>query len=274
MHWGCFVWTPTPCLSDRRTPRQGPVRVCVCVPFLTRSGGPSSWAHFGAPHLSCGRSWCVLCLLGPLRAGVALFPFVRPPCLWRSLSSGPGCLGPWRLVVPPPPFVFIPFVFFPSCLPVFLSPAFPLFLFFFASFLVPALPVVRCGGGLCVLGCGVCWCVLRWCCPCRCSLCGALSSLWRWLVLCGVACCVWVFALGTWLSSVVSWWVLVSCFGGAVPVRPRCSPPCGVVLATQFSLRRRRIRRQRARRYVPFYVTALTAPFICPFQFKSFGAVF
>ena len=33
-------------------------------------------------------------------------------------------------------------------------------------------------------------------CLCRCSLCDALSPLWRWLVLCVVACCVWVFAVG------------------------------------------------------------------------------
>ena len=46
------------------------------------------------------------------------------------------------------------------------------------------------------------------CCPCRCSLCGTLSPLWRWLVFCGVACCdVCCWAP---LSSVVCWWVLVS----------------------------------------------------------------
>ena len=33
-------------------------------------------------------------------------------------------------------------------------------------------------------------------CRCRCSLCGALSPLWRWLVLCVVACCARVFAVG------------------------------------------------------------------------------
>ena len=41
----------------------------------------------------------------------------------------------------------------------------------------------------------------------------------RWLVLRGVRC--WA-----WLSSAVSCWVLVSCFGGAVLVWPRGSPPC------------------------------------------------
>ena len=42
----------------------------------------------------------------------------------------------------------------------------------------------------------------------------------RWLVLCGVGC--WA-----WLSSAVSWWILVSCFRGAVLVWPHGPPPCG-----------------------------------------------
>ena len=46
------------------------------------------------------------------------------------------------------------------------------------------------------------------------------------------------------------------------------------LLAAQFSLRRRRIRGQEARRYVPIYVTALTALFICLFKFKIFDVVF
>ena len=46
------------------------------------------------------------------------------------------------------------------------------------------------------------------------------------------------------------------------------------LLATQFSLRRRRIRRRQGRRYVPVSVTALTALFICLFKFKFFEVVF
>ena len=46
------------------------------------------------------------------------------------------------------------------------------------------------------------------------------------------------------------------------------------LLATQFSLRRRRIRRRQGRRYVPVSVTALTALFICLFKFKIFAVVF
>ena len=42
------------------------------------------------------------------------------------------------------------------------------------------------------------------------------------------------------------------------------------LLATQFSLRRRRIRRRQRRRYVTVSVTALTALFVCPFRFTIF----
>ena len=103
------------------------VRVRVCVPCLAGSGGPASRARFGAPHLSFGRSWFALCLFGPLRAGVALFvvvvgfffffflfpfsPSLRSRCVLLCVFSSPGCLGPWRLV-PPPPFFF----FRPCCL--------------------------------------------------------------------------------------------------------------------------------------------------------------
>ena len=66
----------------------------------------------------------------------------------------------------------------------------------------------------------------------RCSLCGALSSLWRWLLLCVGACCVWVLAVGPGcpvLSLGGSWWLLVLCSGGAVPVWPRGLPPSALV---------------------------------------------
>ena len=120
MHRGCFVWTPKPPSSGRRTPRPDPARVCVCMPCLARSGGPASRAPSGAPHLSFGRSWCALCLFGPLRAGVAPFvvvvgffsfpspPSLRPLFVLLCVFSGLGCLGPWRLAASPPPFFFPP----------------------------------------------------------------------------------------------------------------------------------------------------------------------
>ena len=111
-------------------------RVCVCLLFLAGSGGPASRARFGAPHLSSGRSWCALCLFGPLQAGVApfvvvvgvfFFPFPLPPrccapvvscfaCFPATGASGLGVLLPPPLFFPLPP---------PPCAP--LSPAFRVF---------------------------------------------------------------------------------------------------------------------------------------------------
>ena len=131
---------------------------------------------------------------GALGLGVLLPPpfFFAPPtscCLWRFLLSG--CMGP----LPHPPF-FLFFLFF-------------LFPFFFCFFVAGR--AVR-GGLVCLGPSGV---------PVCASVVLSLSLLCvRWLVLRGVRC--WA-----WLSSAVSWWVLVSCFGGAVLVWPRGSPPCG-----------------------------------------------
>ena len=293
---------------------------CACPSWPRRAGWPPGRVVVRLTF-SCGRSWCALCLLGPLRAGVALCFFLCAPVVsgvpcFRARAARSWCLAPPPfffcppffffslcapvvsgvpcfpargalglgvfLSPPPPPLFFLlflalfvppPLAFFfslcalvVSCVPcfpargalglgVFLSPPLPPFSFFFLLFLRPfcfffpapgfffcapvvsgvpcvpawgalglvvaptppllffpsclffafcfflfflvcALPVVRCGAGVCVLGCGVCWCVLRWCCPCRCSLCGALSPLWCWLLLCGAARGVWVFAVG------------------------------------------------------------------------------
>ena len=101
--------------------------LCVCVSCLAGSGGPASWARFGAPHLSFGLSCFALCLFGPLPAGVALFvvdvgfffsipPLRAPRCLLLCVFSGLGCPGPWRPVAfPPPPSFF--FFFWPSLPP-------------------------------------------------------------------------------------------------------------------------------------------------------------
>ena len=128
MHWGCFVWTPTPPLAGRRTPRPGPVRVCVCSSVLAWSGGRASRVRCGAPHLFL---WplCLSALLGPLRAGVAPFfvlflfflcCFPRAPVVSCVLwFPAPGALGlgalfsfppppPACVVLPPPPFFFLP----------------------------------------------------------------------------------------------------------------------------------------------------------------------
>ena len=139
MHRGFFVRTSTPPLAGRRTPRPGPVRVCVCLVFLAGSGWLASRARSGAAHLFL---WplCLSALPGPLWAGVApvlvlclpspppfcfffvslLLSSLRPLCLLLSLVSGPGCPGPWRCAL-----------FFFSLLPLGSSCA-------LACFLIPA----------------------------------------------------------------------------------------------------------------------------------------
>ena len=62
----------------QRTPRPGPVPGWVCFLFLAGSGGPASWAPFGAPHFSLSCSRCSHCFL-------ALWFFFFYSCL--SLSS-------------------------------------------------------------------------------------------------------------------------------------------------------------------------------------------
>ena len=118
VHRGCFLWTPTSPPAGWRTPRPGPVRVCVCLLFLAGSGGRASRARSGAPDLLL---WllCLSASLGPLQAGVApvlilclpsrtlfrfflpfLLLFSLPPlCLLVSLVSVPRCPGPWRFVL-------------------------------------------------------------------------------------------------------------------------------------------------------------------------------
>ena len=113
-------------------------RVCLCVLSLARSGGRASSARFGAPHLSVWpflvRSLLVRPPPGrgcPVRGCCwDFFPFspspplLRPRCVLLCVFSGPGCLGPWRLVAPPPSPPFFPLPP-PLCAP--LSPAFRVF---------------------------------------------------------------------------------------------------------------------------------------------------
>ena len=232
-------------------------------------------------------------------------PFVCPCRLRRSLFSGLGCLGPGRLVRPPPffflfcppPFFFLcslVFCFLRSCLVcvvlgrgVSCCLAWPCSGAFFllasvalcclvlcravVRLLVPCCVVcfvavlgsrlassaaVACCCSLSVLGrgsvlscraaCGPCAVVpcavflgaslfaapLESCCvgapvsllSVRCSLAPlALAGVVCCCPLCSGVCC-W-----GWLCSVVSWWLPVPCFGGAVPVRSCGSPPCGLV---------------------------------------------
>ena len=190
MQRGCFMWTPTPPLSGQRTPRPGPVRVCMCWLFLAGSGRPASRAPFGAPQLFLGPV-LVLSLSarpptglgGPACGwGFSCFPFLRPRCLRRSVFSGLECLGPRLLVFPPPFFPSPPPFCFFSCLS-FLCFLFVWVFFFSASFFYPDVVCYLCGAGVvCVswtVGCvGVCCCG-------RCTLAGARLRL-RCVVLCSM----------------------------------------------------------------------------------------
>ena len=74
MDRGCFVWTPTPPLEGRRTPRPGPVRVCVLA-LLGRVG------RAGVP----GAFWCA----SPFPLAVLSFCFAWPPPGWGCPRLGP-----------------------------------------------------------------------------------------------------------------------------------------------------------------------------------------
>ena len=149
MHRGCFVWTPTPLLSGRRTPRLGPVGVCVCVPPLAGSGQPASRVRFGAPHL----------FLCPV---LVRSLFARPPPGWGSpvcgcccvffsfsLSLSAALLSPaFRVLQPGLPWALA------SCgLPA-RPPYFVFFLFLCAPLLSLAFPVFRPGVPQALASCG------------------------------------------------------------------------------------------------------------------------
>ena len=193
------------------------VRVCAPLSRVGRAGLPGAfWCASPFPVAGTGALFVCSALSGLLGAllvvvvGCFCFFFlflVSPRCLRRSFFSGPGCLGPWRLVVLPPAPPLFGIRFPPPCLrfsavpgpgcfgpwrsvvpslgsplgfffsgsltpPLFFSFFFAVpqlflgFLFFFPSsapafFFLSAFSCWFCGAraGLCVLGCGVCWCV-------------------------------------------------------------------------------------------------------------------
>ena len=198
-----------------------------------------------------------------------LFFFFLCPPLSVVFVGGPRPGVPWALALHGPParpsFFFLFFPFSPSPrLPFFLFVCFlscPFSASAFFCFFFPA-PVCRlCGSraGLCVLGCGVCCCVLlcRWVLPgCARSVCvvACRVMVW-WCVLCFAWCCVgclcWAWFLlraaapccrllvpcrGPWLCSVLGCgaallWCAASravCCCGAVLFRSRWPVLCGV----------------------------------------------
>ena len=221
MHRGCFVWTLTPCLSDQRTPRPGPVRVCLCPLFL------AGWADrppgrvlvrltFPLAVLSCcfagpPPDWdCPCCVFVFLRSFFLFLCFffapryLRPRCLRLFVLSGPGCPWPWRFcfLLPPPPSPS-PRRFFCLCCSAsffFVSPpqlpppcTLPLLCFFVLVFSL---------GSLCFLGRGR-----------RAG--GALIAPLRPLGACGPRCCV--------SSGVVDVSSVCCCWGAGVC---RLGPAC------------------------------------------------
>ena len=172
---------------------------CACVhvrAFLAASGGPASWARFGAPHpflwpfllLSSSarppQGWgCPACVVSgfcfllscapPLSPAFRVF---RPGLPWALGSCGP---SPHSLLCL---FVFLP----PACL----------FVFFFRVFC--PLSFSCCAGcavpGWCVVSCGACWCVLLWALGfgggrCALALCYSVPLACA-SPFCVVACCV------------------------------------------------------------------------------------
>ena len=162
MDRGCVVRTPTPPLSGRRTPRQGPA--CVCVPALL--GRVGRVGLLGAFWCASPFLWpfCPSSLFCPLRAVVArasgvffvFFSFLflplssflpsRAPAVSGFLCSralGALGFGALRLLLHPPPAPSPPFfVFFPgfvvlSCFFCFLAPPGPPF---FVCALLPPHP--------------------------------------------------------------------------------------------------------------------------------------
>ena len=243
---GRFVWMPTPLLSGRGTPC---VCACACPSWPGRVGQPRGRVLV-LLIFPCVRSRCALCLLGPLQAGVALFvvgavffffPVLRPRCLWRSVCCGPGCSGPWRLVVPPPPPFFSSL--FPPPSPFFL-PTLLLFFVFFFCFLSFFFFFPWCAG-CAVLGWfvgpwlwGVLVCVAVGVVP----LCGCgVSFRAPWLCLFSVCCCLSrcecpVAPCCLWCPACVLCPLVLFCGAcglflplGAVVGLPWCAGPCNAV---------------------------------------------
>ena len=180
MRRGCFVWTLTPPLSGQRTPRPGPARVRVCVISWPGRAARPPGGVLVRLTFSCARSWFSLCLLGPLRAGVALlvvFPAFFPSA--PPLSPAFPVFRRWvppalASCAPPPPLFF--FLSSSSAPP--LSPAFRVFrpwvpwalrpppsldfLFFFFFFSRAVVCRLCRAALLSLLGSGACWCVLLW----------------------------------------------------------------------------------------------------------------
>ena len=246
------------------------VCACACFAWLGWAGRPPGRVLVRLTF-SCGRFVLFLCsacsrLGSPCLLCVFFFPFVRPCCLWRSVFSGRGSLGPWRLVrpplffLPPPPSPLFSFLLLGVLfLAIFFLLLLCLLFFFFAGCAVLCrfvlfwlLGVLLCGavgaavcGALCVLP-GAVWRACAWL-----GLRALLSGAVLRLVLLGCLCCVLlscaaVFSAGVFFAlfraflwwSLLFWSVWCSAVCSAVwrgPVAFRscaglwCAVPCGAL---------------------------------------------
>ena len=167
-----------------------------------------------------GVPWAMASFCPPARPPPFFFSPSLPSCLCRSLVSGPGCRRPWPVVLLPRPASLASCFFpLPSDPPAFFyiyffcrASVFSLFLSFFSFYVSALFSLPWCAGcawvGLCVLGCGVWWCVSLWAlCPggswfalalccwvlpgCACSvLVVACRVAVLWCVVCFAQCCV------------------------------------------------------------------------------------
>ena len=246
MHRGCFVWTPTPPLAGRRTPRPGPAHVCVRVLCLAWSGGLASQALSGAPLLFL---WplCPCSLFGVLGAAILgrpvccvfCFPSLCAPLLSPALSvfrpgmplaltsCSPPCLFGFLLFffsAPPPCFFLLRGVLFPAFLFVFFFCSvccFLLFLFFCqlcGPVSVCVFVAVGCAGVWCCWRYGL-WCIVcvAWCCvACLCLAGFSCLAVWRGValgpvglfLLCSTVACCCVFRFFA-LFRAFPWWSLL-----------------------------------------------------------------
>ena len=118
-------------------------RVCACAcPAWPGRAGPPPGRVVVRLTFFYGRSCCARCLLGPLRAGVALFSLCAPRLFLAFLVFGPGL--PWAFTSCCPPLTPL----FPFSFLFFSSPPASLFFFAVCAPVVSGVPCFRARGAL------------------------------------------------------------------------------------------------------------------------------
>ena len=205
------MWTPTPPLAGRRTPRPGPVRVCVRSYFLDGSGGPASrrvvvrLTFHMAIYRACFVSSPPSRLGLPASCLCPLFVLGFFPSLSLPSSAFLLPLAPCRLRPPPPswfffaPCVFFLVVFFLFCLsslialPPSAPPLFFVLLFFCSVYFLLFVLCPFCCCRLLFLGGGGCHRApalpARRAVPCDVLFLFLACVFWLWCALCWWCCC-------------------------------------------------------------------------------------